>query len=42
VQAWFYLTWTGRFPSTFLMTVLNPVAYGWRGGVKVVAAGLLQ
>ncbi|GAA4369616.1 hypothetical protein GCM10023185_43430 [Hymenobacter saemangeumensis] len=38
VQRWAYLTWTGRFTSTFLMTVLNPVAYGWLDGVKVTAA----
>ena len=41
VQVWLFHTWTGRFTTTFLMTVLNPVAYGWLGGVKVVAAGLL-
>ena len=41
VQVWLFQTWTGRFTTTFIMTVLNPVAYGWLGGVKVVAAGLL-
>lgn len=41
VQVWLFRTWTGRFTTTFLMTVLNPVAYGWLGGVKLVAAGLL-
>ena len=40
VQVWLFQTWTGRFTTTFLMTVLNPVAYGWLGGVKVVAATL--
>lgn len=40
VQLWLFQTWTGRFTTTFLMTVLNPVAYGWLGGVKVVAATL--
>ncbi|WP_046245181.1 DUF6056 family protein [Hymenobacter terrenus] len=40
VQSWLYQTWTGRFPTTFLMTVLNPVCYGWLGGVKLVAAVL--
>jgi len=40
VQAWLFQTWTGRFTSTFFMTVLNPVTYGWLGGVKVVAAVL--
>ncbi|OGX82321.1 hypothetical protein BEN48_05065 [Hymenobacter glacialis] len=40
VQQWLFQTWTGRFTSTFFMTVLNPVTYGWLGGVKVVAAGL--
>ncbi|MDQ2793068.1 MAG: hypothetical protein M3Y12_03550, partial [Bacteroidota bacterium] len=41
VQVWLFRTWTGRFTTTFLMTVLNPVAYGWLGGVQVVAAGLV-
>ena len=40
VQRWAYLTWTGRFTSTFLMTVFNPVAYGWLDGVKL-AAGVI-
>ncbi|GAB3576316.1 hypothetical protein GCM10027345_12740 [Hymenobacter daeguensis] len=40
VQLWLFQTWTGRFTTTFIMTVLNPVAYGWLGGVKVVTAGL--
>lgn len=38
VQTWLYQTWTGRYTSTFFMTVLNPVAYDWLGGVKLVAA----
>ncbi|GAA3977499.1 hypothetical protein [Hymenobacter antarcticus] len=38
VQVWLFQTWTGRFTTTFIMTVLNPVAYGWLGGVKVAAA----
>ena len=38
VQLWLFQTWTGRFTTTFIMTVLNPVAYGWLAGVKVVAA----
>ena len=38
VQSWLFQTWTGRFTSTFFMSVLNPVTYGWLGGVKVVAA----
>ena len=41
VQVWLFRTWTGRFSTTFIMTVLNPVTYGWLGGVKVAAAGLL-
>ena len=41
VQAWLFQTWTGRFTTTFVMTVLNPVTYGWLDGVKVVAAGFL-
>jgi hypothetical protein len=41
VQSWLFETWTGRFTSTFFMTVLNPVTYGWLGGVKVVAAAML-
>jgi hypothetical protein len=40
VQLWLFQTWTGRFTTTFIMTVLNPVAYGWLGGVKVVTATL--
>ena len=40
VQVWLFQTWTGRFTTTFIMTVLNPVTYGWLGGVKVAAAGL--
>ncbi|MBO2012748.1 hypothetical protein [Hymenobacter negativus] len=40
VQIWLFQTWTGRFTTTFIMTVLNPVAYGWLGGVKVVTAVL--
>ncbi len=40
VQLWLFRTWTGRFTTTFIMTVLNPVAYGWLGGVKLVTAGL--
>jgi hypothetical protein len=40
VQLWLFQTWTGRFTTTFIMTVLNPVAYGWLGGVKVVTAAL--
>ncbi len=38
VQSWLYQTWTGRFATTFFMSVLNPVAHGWLGGVKVAAA----
>ena len=38
VQGWLFQTWTGRFTSTFFMTVLNPVSYGWLGGVKLAAA----
>jgi hypothetical protein len=38
VQSWLYQTWTGRYTSTFFMSVLNPVAYGWLAGVKVAAA----
>ncbi|WP_460616428.1 hypothetical protein [Hymenobacter ruber] len=38
VQLWLFQTWTGRFTTTFIMTMLNPVAYGWLGGVKVAAA----
>ncbi|UOQ99274.1 hypothetical protein MUN81_07185 [Hymenobacter sp. 5317J-9] len=34
MQRWFYLTWSGRFTSTFFMTVLNPVTYGWLEGVR--------
>ena len=34
MQQWFYLTWSGRFTSTFFMTVLNPVTYGWLEGVR--------
>ena len=41
VQVWLFQTWTGRFTTTFLMTVLNPVAYGWLGGVKATSAVLL-
>ncbi|WP_345058320.1 hypothetical protein [Hymenobacter glaciei] len=40
VQLWLFQTWTGRFTTTFIMTVLNPVAYGWLGGVKVASAVL--
>lgn len=40
VQTWLYQSWTGRYTSTVFMTLLNPVTYGWLGGVKVVAAGL--
>ena len=40
VQLWLFRTWTGRFTTTFIMTVLNPVAYGWLDGVKLVTAGL--
>ena len=40
VQMWLFRTWTGRFTTTFIMTVLNPVAYGWLDGVKLVTAGL--
>ncbi|ALW85501.1 hypothetical protein AUC43_10600 [Hymenobacter sedentarius] len=40
VQSWLFQTWTGRFTSTIFMTVLNPVSYGWLGGVKLVAAVL--
>jgi len=38
VQVWLFQTWTGRFTTTFIMTVLNPVTYGWLGGVKAAAA----
>ncbi|WP_216680312.1 hypothetical protein [Hymenobacter siberiensis] len=38
VQLWLFQTWTGRFTTTFIMTVLNPVAYDWLAGVKLVAA----
>ena len=38
VQLWLFQTWTGRFTTTFMMTVLNPVAYDWLAGVKLVAA----
>ncbi|MBF9220067.1 hypothetical protein [Hymenobacter ruricola] len=37
MQKWFYLTWSGRFTSTFFMTVLNPVTYGWLEGVRLVS-----
>ncbi|WP_305011775.1 hypothetical protein [Hymenobacter mellowenesis] len=40
VQSWLYLTWTGRYTSTVFMTWLNPVTYGWLGGVKPVTAAL--
>ncbi|MFD2721675.1 hypothetical protein ACFST9_23365 [Hymenobacter monticola] len=40
VQSWLYLTWTGRYTSTVFMTWLNPVTYGWLGGVKPITAGL--
>ena len=40
VQVWLFKTWSGRFTTTFIMTVLNPVAYGWLGGVKLVSATL--
>ncbi len=39
-QLWLFQTWTGRFTTTFIMTALNPVAYGWLAGVKAVAAAL--
>lgn len=38
VQQWFFQTWSGRFTSTIFMTLLNPVTYGWLGGVKLVVA----
>jgi hypothetical protein len=38
IQLWLFQNWTGRFTTTFVMTVLNPVTYGWLGGVKVAAA----
>ena len=38
IQVWLFQTWTGRFTTTFVMTVLNPVTYGWLGGVKVATA----
>ena len=41
VQSWLFQTWTGRFTSTFFMSVLNPVTYDWLGGVKVIAAVML-
>ena len=41
VQSWLYQTWTGRYPTTFVMAVLNPVTYGWLAGVKVAAAAFL-
>ena len=41
VQVVHYLTWTGRYVSTFVLTVLNPVTYDWLAGVKVVAAASL-
>ena len=41
VQVAHYLTWTGRYGSTFVLTVLNPVTYDWLAGVKVVAAASL-
>ena len=41
VQNWLFQTWTGRFTSTFFLTALNPVTYGWLGGVKVMAAVML-
>ena len=41
VQGWLYQTWTGRFTTTAVMTLLNPVTYGWLSGVKAVAAGLM-
>ncbi|MDO7852717.1 hypothetical protein Q4S41_14025 [Hymenobacter sp. CA1UV-4] len=40
VQSWLYLTWTGRYTSTVFMTWLNPVTYGWLGGVKPITAAL--
>lgn len=40
VQSWLYMTWTGRYTSTVFMTWLNPLTYGWLGGVKPITAGL--
>jgi hypothetical protein len=37
---WYY-KWTGRYASTFFLTALNPLTYGWLAGVKVTAALLL-
>ena len=37
VQAYWFGAWTGRFTTTFLLTALNPVSYGWLGGVKAAA-----
>lgn len=39
MQKWFYLTWSGRFTSTFFMTALNPATYGWLEGVRPAALG---
>ncbi|RAK68020.1 hypothetical protein DLM85_08230 [Hymenobacter edaphi] len=41
VQRELYQQWTGRFFSTVLITVANPLTWGWQAGVRWAAAGLL-
>ncbi|MCC3156359.1 DUF6056 family protein [Hymenobacter sp. 15J16-1T3B] len=40
VQRELYQQWTGRFFSTFLITALNPLTWGWLRGVRWAAAGI--
>lgn len=34
VQKYLYLSWTGRYFSTLLLTLTNPLSYGWVDGVR--------
>lgn len=36
-QRHLFVSWTGRFASSFFFVSLNPLSYGWLGGVKLTA-----
>ena len=40
-QAELYATWTGRYGSSFLLAVLNPLRFGWMHGLILVPLVLL-
>lgn len=38
IQKVLYTQWTGRYFSSLLLTVINPMSYGWLGGLRFTPA----